>query len=106
MSSVETGQMFAVGTGQMSAAETELMSAGETRQIKCWPTEAATAAGQINHRESLACGGRDSGRTKSLQGAMDDPSLTAKQNRLRHIAAPWLRQYEGHLHLFSPGLAI
>ena len=57
-----------------------------TADIKSWLAEAATAADQINDRESLACGGRDSGRPKSLHGAMDDPSLTAKTNRHRHIA--------------------
>ena len=48
--------------------------------VNPWLAEAAIAADQINDRESLACGSRDSGRTKSLHGARDDPSLTAKQN--------------------------
>ena len=41
-----------------------------TEDIKSWPAGAATAASKINDCESLACGGRDSGRPKSLHDAM------------------------------------
>ena len=108
MSAVETGQMSSVVTGQMPAVETGQMSAAGTRQmcsietgqspvaivdicpvsaadIKAWTAEAATAADQGSDGQFLACGGRDSGRPNSLHGAMDDPSLTAKRNRHRHM---------------------
>ena len=64
----------------MSAVGTDRCLVLRTAEIKSWLAEAATAADQINDRESLARGGRDSGQPKSLHGAMDDPSLTAKQN--------------------------
>ena len=53
--------------------------------IKAWTAEAATAADQGSDGQSLSCGGRDSGRPKSLHSAIDDPSLTARQNRHRYI---------------------
>ena len=96
MSAVETRQMYSIGTGQIpvsivyifldstadicpvSAADICPVSTADicpisTEDIKSWPAEAATVADQINDCESLACGGRDSGRPKSLHGAMDDP---------------------------------
>ena len=72
-------------TADICPVSTEDIYPVSTADIKSWPAEAATAADQINDYESLACGGRDSGRPKSLHGAMNDPSPTAKQNRHRHI---------------------
>ena len=62
-----------------------------TEDIKSWPSEAATAADLINDHKYMACGGRDSGRQKSLHGAMDDSSLSTKQNRHRHMLESDLR---------------
>ena len=104
MSADETGQMSAVETRQMSSAETRQMSTGRTGRcpvslsylclvspedictvqgaaFKAWLAEAATAADESNDCEPLAVGGR----LKSFRGAPDDPSLTPKQNRHRHL---------------------
>ena len=74
-----------VSTADICPVSTEDISPVSTADIKSLPAEAATATDQINDCEFLAWGGSDSGRPKSLHGAMDDPSLTAKQNRHRHI---------------------
>ena len=82
---VSAADICPVSTADICPVSTEDIYPVSTADIKCWPAEAATAADQINDRESLACGGRDSGRPKSLHGATDDPSLTTKQNRHRHV---------------------
>ena len=79
--------MSCVSAADTCPVSTEDISPVSTADVKFWTAEVATAADQINDRESLACGGRDSGRPKSLHGAMDDPSLTAKQTKHRHIRA-------------------
>ena len=78
---VSAADICPVSTADICPVSTEDIYPVSAADIKSWPAEAATAADQINDRESLAFGGRDSGRPKSLHGAMDDPSLTAKQNR-------------------------
>ena len=86
MSAVETGEMSAVETEQIftiatyytyicpvstadiclvSTADICLVSTDDQRaDIKAWLAEAATAADKTKGRESLACGGRDSGQQK------------------------------------------
>ena len=98
MSAAETGQVSAVETRQMCSlktgqslvtrvdiclvptadicpASTEDIPAVSTADIKAWTAEAATPADQGSDGQSLARGGRYSGRPKSLHGAMDDPLM-------------------------------
>ena len=82
---VTAADICPVSAADICPVSTEDIYPVSTADIKSWPVEAATAADQINDRKSLACGGRDSDRPKSLHGAMDDPSLTAKQNLHRHL---------------------
>ena len=84
---VSAADICPVSTADISPVSTEDIYPVSTEDIKAWTAEAATAADQGSDGQSLACGGRDSGRPKSLHGAMDDPSLTAKQNRHRHMSA-------------------
>ena len=83
---VSAADICPVSPADICPVSTEDTCPVSTADIKAWTAEAATAADQGSDGQSLACGGRDSGRPKSLHGAMDDPSLTAKQNRHRHVA--------------------
>ena len=83
---VSTADICPVSTADICPVSAEDIYPVSTEDIKSWPPEAATAADLIDDRKYLAGGGRDSGRQKSLHGAMDDSSLSAKQNRHRHIA--------------------
>ena len=85
ISPVSAADICPVSTADICLVSTEDISPVSTQDVKSWPLEAATAADLLNDRKYLACGGRDSGRQKSLHGAMDDSSLSTKQNRHRHI---------------------
>ena len=76
LSQQQTSVLSQQQTSVLSHQKTSILS---QQNIKAWLAEAATVANQSNDRESLACGGRDSGRPKSLHGASDDPRLTAKK---------------------------
>ena len=82
---VSTADICSVSTAGICPVSTEVICPVSTADIKAWTAEATTAADQGSDGQSLACGGRDSDRPKSLHGAMDDPSLTAKQNRHRRM---------------------
>ena len=82
---VSAADICPVSTADICPVSTEDIYPVSKEDIKSWPLEAATAADLISDRKYLACGGRDSGRQKSLHGAMDDSSLSTKQNRHRHM---------------------
>ena len=81
---VSAADICPVSTADICPVSTEGIYPVSIKDFKSWPPEAATAADLINDRKSLACGGRDSGRQKSLHGAIDDSGLSTKQNRHRH----------------------
>ena len=87
---VSAADICLVSTADICLVSTEDIYPASTEDIKAWSAEAASEADQGSGGQPLACGGRDSGQPKSLHGAMDDPSLTAKQNRHRHVAT-WMR---------------
>ena len=57
MSSVETGQMFAVGTGQMSAAETGQMSSVARTDI-CFVSTHNVEVSEVSTVAMSQCSGR------------------------------------------------
>ena len=73
MSSIETGRspvsilhICFVSAEDVCPVSTKDICPISTEDIKAWLAEAATAADKTNGRESLACGGRVSGRQKKI----------------------------------------